>query len=112
VRAVRPGREADEVSATQRVLPVGCANDDSAVDDEEPFLFVLVVVRGAGLSRRKVVDVHGEGRGLQGTRDVDLRICALKMLTVSIWALSVAEGRSTAHATTGRDGELYFRPDS
>jgi hypothetical protein len=45
VRSGGTGREADEVSTLQSVLPIGCAHDDGAVDDEQPLLFVLVVIR-------------------------------------------------------------------
>src|SRR5262249_36340480 len=71
VRSARAGLEADEVSAFQRPLAVGLAQDDRSVDDEEPLLGVLVVVRTPLLTRCQVVDVHRRRRGSERAGDVD-----------------------------------------
>jgi hypothetical protein len=50
MRSGRTGREADDVSSLQGVLPIRRTQDERAVDDEQPFLFKLVVIRGLALA--------------------------------------------------------------
>jgi hypothetical protein len=71
VRSRGAGREADEVAALEGVLPVGRAQHERAVDDEQPFLVVLVVVRRLALTGRHVVDEHQGRARPEGRTDVD-----------------------------------------
>jgi hypothetical protein len=71
VRTGGTRREPNEVAALQGVLSVGCADNDRAVDDEQPLLLVLVVVRGRALTGREVVDEHERRLRPDGTRHVD-----------------------------------------
>ena len=77
MRPLGAGREADEVAALQGVLPVRRAQNNGAVDDEQPFLVVLVVIRRVALTGANVVHEHQGALRSQRLADVDPTIVVL-----------------------------------
>ena len=83
VRAVRPGREANEVATLQRVLTIGRTQDERPVNDEKPLLLVLVVVRARAAAGIQVVDEHHQAGRAQrwATSSLPSGLPTPKMLT-------------------------------
>jgi hypothetical protein len=95
-------READDVSSLQGVLPIRGTQHERAVDDKQPFLFVLIVIRGLALTGQ-VVDEHQSRARSHGASHVHpaSAFSALKMFTVSIQSSLPASKDSAANPLAG-----------